>query len=169
MTANTFGVTQRWAKCTVVNYNGGLLRERNRVSIMSRIDYRKMRPNPELRLSHDYDILGWNLIGRTKMFDVECFVRKYMEIERDTHYISRNDVYNIVRLTDICIALKMTRARFLDILMSIMWSKIAFHKKYNKNPIVTNTVYNIDPSGHMLFKENIRDRVMTMGYHFQLI
>lgn len=125
-------------------------------------NYRKMFPEPEKRLRLNEGILGWNLIGKTSFEDIDNFFNSYKNIAID-------NCFNIVMLEDICLKMRITRARFLDILMSILWSRIAFSKKYGGKPYVSNVVYNINPSSHMLFKENIDDTRMTMGYNFQII
>ena len=131
----------------------------------TKINYRKMKPDPEKRLSTDNGILGWNLIGKTSISDISNFVESYDKI------VDKQSCFNInkvVRLSDICDDLRMTRARFLDILMSILWSKIAFRNAYNSIPLVTNTVYSIDATGHMAFIAKRGDTNLTMGYHIQL-
>lgn len=134
----------------------------------NRIDYRKMKPDPQKRLTLNEGVLGWNLIGKTTLNDIDNFVNVYISIDnmRNTYY--RIVKPSTVRLQDICTELKMTRARFLDILMSILWSKKAFRKKYGLYPLVTNTVYSIDAAGHMSFQAKMSDEKLTMGYHFQL-
>lgn len=133
--------------------------------INTKYNYRKMKPEPEKRLSVNGGVLGWNFIGKTNMSDISNFVRSYNKIVNKQSYFYINKV---VRLSDICSDLRMTRARFLDILMSILWSKIAFKNAYNSIPLVTNTVYSIDATGHMAFIAKRGDTNLTMGYNFQL-
>ena len=114
-------------------------------------------------------ILGWNLIGRVTKNDIKKFVDAYTYLNKRTLEYYKNKAYGTVRLVDICSYLHMTRACFLDILMSVMWSKIAFRKEYGGTPIVSNIVFNIDTSSHMLYQDKMDDGHLSMGYHFQIV
>lgn len=136
---------------------------------MGKIDYRKMKPDPLKRLHTCEGILGWNLIGKVKKDDIRKFVDSYIFLNKRAIEYCREKRYGTVRLIDICNYLHMTRACFLDILMSIMWSRIAFRKEYGGVPRVTNIVFSIDTSSHMLYQDKMNDKCLTMGYHFQIV
>lgn len=141
---------------------------------MKRVDYRKMKPDPLKRMHTCGGILGWNLIGRVTKNDIEKFVDAYIYLNKRGLVSMRafgcyKEDYDIVRLADICNYLHMTRACFLDILMSISWSRIAFRKEYGGTPRVSNIVFSIDPSGHMLYQDKMNDEHLTMGYHFTIV
>lgn len=136
---------------------------------MSKIDYRKMKPDPLKRVHTCEGILGWNLIGKVKKDDIKKFVDSYVFLNKRTIEYYKDKEYGTVRLIDICNDLHMTRACFLDILMSIMWSRIAFRKEYGGYPRVTNIVLSIDTSNHMLYQDKMNDEKLTMGYHFQIV
>lgn len=136
---------------------------------MTKIDYRKMKPNPIKRLHSCEGVLGWNLIGKVTKDDIQKFVDAYTYLNKRTLEYYKEKAYGTVRLRDICNYLHMTRACFLDILMSIMWSRIAFRKEYGGTPRVSNIVLSIDTSSHMLYQDKMNDEHLTMGYHFQII
>ena len=114
-------------------------------------------------------ILGWNMIGKVTKDDIQRFVNAYTCLNKRTLEYYKEKSYGTVRLADICNYLHMTRACFLDILMSIMWSRIAFRKEYGGTPRVSNIVFSIDSSGHMLFQDKMNDEHLTMGYHFAIV
>ena len=87
-----------------------------------RIDYRKMIPEPEKRLKEPFSPYGWNLIGKTTLSDIDRFILIYRREGYRTK--SKN-----IPLQTICKEMHKTRAIFLDILMSILWSREAV-KKY---------------------------------------
>lgn len=136
---------------------------------MAKINYKKMKPNPLKRMSSCGGVLGWNLIGNVTKDDINKFVDAYIYLNKRTIEYYKEKKYGTVRLRDICNYLHMTRACFLDILMSIMWSRIAFKKEYGGEPRVTNIVLSIDTSSHMLYQDKMNDEHLTMGYHFQII
>ena len=135
---------------------------------MDRLNYRKMKPDPIKRMRICEGILGWNLIGRVTKNDIKKFVDAYTYLNKRTLEYYKEKAYGNVRLVDICGYLHMTRACFLDILISIMWSRIAFRKKYGGEPRVTNIVLSIDTSSHMLYQDKMNDEHLTMGYHFKI-
>ena len=136
---------------------------------MKRVDYRKMKPDPMKRMHACGGILGWNMIGKVTKDDIQRFVNAYTCLNKRTLEYYKEKSYGTVRLADICNYLHMTRACFLDILMSIMWSRIAFRKEYGGTPRVSNIVFSIDSSGHMLFQDKMNDEHLTMGYHFAIV
>lgn len=136
---------------------------------MAKINYKKMKPNPLKRMSSCGGVLGWNLIGNVTKDDINKFVDAYIYLNKRTIEYYKEKKYGVVRLRDICNYLHMTRACFLDILMSIMWSRIAFKKEYGGEPRVTNIVLSIDTSSHMLYQDKMNDEHLTMGYHSQII
>lgn len=136
---------------------------------MKRVDYRKMKPDPMKRMHTCGGILGWNMIGKVTKDDIQRFVNAYTCLNKRTLEYYKEKSYGTVRLADICNYLHMTRACFLDILMSIMWSRIAFRKEYGGTPRVSNIVFSIDSSGHMLFQDKMNDEHLTMGYHFAIV
>lgn len=126
-----------------------------------RIDYRKMIPEPENRLKEPLSPYGWNLIGKTTLSDIDRFILIY----RREHY--RTKCKNIP-LQTICKEMHKTRALFLDILMSILWSREAVENTYHATPFIYNTVYSIDAMGHMMFQALPNDKRQTCAYHFAL-
>lgn len=136
---------------------------------MAKIDYRKMKPEPLKRLRASEGVLGWNLIGKVTKDDIQKFVDTYTYLNKRTLEYYKEKKYGTVRLRDICNYMHMTRACFLDILMSIMWSRIVFRKEYGGEPRVANIVYSIDTSSHMLYQDKMNDEHLTMGYHFQIV
>ena len=136
---------------------------------MKRVDYRKMKPDPMKRMHTCGGILGWNMIGKVTKDDIQRFVNAYTCLNKRTLEYYKEKSYGTVRLADICNYLHMTRACFLDILMSIMWSRIAFRKEYGGTPRVSNIVFSIDSSGHMLYQDKMNDEHLTMGYHFAIV
>lgn len=126
-----------------------------------RIDYRKMIPEPENRLKEPFSTYGWNLIGKTTLSDIERFILIY----RREHY--RTKCKNIP-LQNICKEMHKTRALFLDIFMSILWSRIAIRNMYHATAVTYNTVYSIDAMGHMMFLASPNDKQFTCAYHFAL-
>lgn len=126
-----------------------------------RIDYRKMIPEPEKRLKEPFSPYGWNLIGKTTLSDIDRFILIY----RREHY--RTKCKNIP-LQTICKEMHKTRALFLDILMSILWSREAVENTYHATPFIYNTVYSIDAMGHMMFQALPNDKRQTCAYHFAL-
>lgn len=136
---------------------------------MKRVDYRKMKPDPMKRMHTCGGILGWNMIGKVTKDDIQRFVNAYTCLNKRTLEYYKEKSYGTVRLADICNYLHMTRACFLDILMSILWSRIAFRKEYGGTPRVSNIVFSIDSSGHMLYQDKMNDEHLTMGYHFTIV
>ena len=126
-----------------------------------RIDYRKMIPEPEKRLKEPCSPYGWNLIGKTTLSDIDRFILIY----RREHYQTK---CKNIPLQNICKDMHKTRALFLDILMSILWSRIAIRNMYHATAVTYNTVYSIDALGHMMFLASPNDKQLTCAYHFAL-
>lgn len=126
-----------------------------------RIDYRKMIPEPEKRLKEPFSPYGWNLIRKTTLSDIDRFILIYRREGYRTK--SKN-----IPLQTICKEMHKTRAIFLDILMSILWSREAVKNTYHATPFIYNTVYSIDAMGHMMFQSLPNDKRQTCAYHFAL-